>query len=46
MLRTGKSDNELIAAILQVLESKPGEHHFTEEFVVGKETKSMFQIGG
>ena len=46
MLRTGKSDNELIAAILQVLESKPGEHHFTEELVVGKETKSMFQIGG
>jgi len=46
MLRTGKSDNELIAAILQVLESKPGEHHFTEEFVVGKEMKSMFQIGG
>ncbi|SEJ28430.1 cyclic pyranopterin phosphate synthase [Propionispira arboris] len=46
MLRTGKSDNELIAAILQVLESKPGEHHFAEEFVVGKEMKSMFQIGG
>lgn len=46
MLRAGKSDNELVAAILQVLESKPGEHHFTEEFVADKETKSMFQIGG
>jgi len=46
ILRTGKSDNELVAAILQVVESKPREHHFTEEFVAGKETKSMFQIGG
>jgi len=46
MLRTEKSNNELMAAILKMLVSKPGEHHFTEEFVVGKETKSMFQIGG
>ncbi len=46
MLRTGKSDKELIAAILQVIDSKPGEHHFTDECVASKETKSMFQIGG
>lgn len=45
-LRGGKSDNELQEIILQALENKPREHHFTEAFVAGRETKSMFQIGG
>lgn len=46
IIRGGKSDKELEAAILQALENKPGEHHFEKEFVADSETKSMFQIGG
>lgn len=46
IIRSGKSDKELETVILQALESKPREHHFTEEFVTERETKSMFQIGG
>lgn len=46
LLRSGKSDAELEAAILQALESKPEEHHFTESAVKSGETRPMFQIGG
>ena len=46
LLRAGRPDHEVEMAILQALESKPGEHHFTETFVVDQEKKSMFQIGG
>jgi cyclic pyranopterin phosphate synthase len=46
LIRGGKSDKELEAAILQALANKPGEHHFAEEFVADREEKSMFQIGG
>lgn len=46
LLRAGKSDLEIEAAILQALVNKPVEHHFTEAFVADRETKSMFQIGG
>lgn len=46
MLRVGKSDKELETAILNALESKPREHHFKDEFLTDRETKSMFQIGG
>lgn len=46
LLRGGKSDEEMEAAILQALGNKPVEHHFTETFIADRETKSMFQIGG
>ena len=46
IIRGGQSERELEAVIIQALEKKPKEHHFTEEFVADRETKSMFQIGG
>ncbi|HEX3027067.1 MAG TPA: GTP 3',8-cyclase MoaA [Clostridia bacterium] len=46
IVRGGGSDQELEAAILKALENKPMEHHFTEDFVADRETRSMFQIGG
>lgn len=46
IIRDGKSDRELEAVILQALKNKPREHHFTEEFVIERESKPMFQIGG
>lgn len=46
VIRNGKSDQELEAVILQAIQKKPGEHHFTEELVADREKRSMFQIGG
>lgn len=46
IIRGGGTDKELETAILHALEKKPQEHHFTEEFIADRETKSMFQIGG
>lgn len=46
IIRGGCTDKELEAAILQAIKNKPGEHHFTEESIAGRETRSMFQIGG
>lgn len=46
IIKIGGSDQELKAAILKALENKPREHRFTEDFVAGREPRSMFQIGG
>lgn len=46
VIRNGASDEELEAVILKTLQNKPQEHHFTDEYVADRETKSMFQIGG
>ncbi len=45
-MRNGASDEELEALVLMALESKPKEHRFEEALVEGRETRSMFQIGG
>ncbi|AJH00202.1 cyclic pyranopterin phosphate synthase MoaA [Clostridium beijerinckii] len=46
MLRSGKSNDEILKIIEETIYNKPKNHHFNKENEKNSETKAMFQIGG